>query len=139
MDRCWLPRKRNLQRTHEPGWTCVVSTAKDTSIRRFGIAGVAHHEFADATDLTHSVARAADGRVYLGGWTRKVRGDRGWLDMAIFAVDAQGGAVATFGDGGLASFDLANPVNAGGYDGASALAVMPDGRLLVGGFSGGYY
>ena len=105
----------------------------------FGIAGVAHHEFADATDLAHSIARAAEGRVYFGGWTRKVRGDQGWLDMAVFAVDAQGGAIATFGDGGMASFDLANPRNSGAYDGASALAVMPDGRLLVGGFSANYY
>ncbi len=53
--------------------------------------------------------------------------------MAVFAMDAQGSAVATFGDGGLASFDLTSSGNAG--DGTSALAVMPDGRVLVGGFS----
>ena len=39
----------------------------------------------------------------------------------------------------MASFELANPRNSGAYDGASALAVMPDGRLLVGGFSANYY
>ena len=96
----------------------------------FGIDGVVHHEFADYTDVTYSVARAIDGRVYLGGY-----GD----GMAVFAVDAQGGAVATFGDGGMARLDLAGTGNEGPGYGVSALAVMPDGRLLVGGFSGSDY
>ena len=97
----------------------------------FGIDGVVHHEFADYTDVTYSAARATDGRVYLGGY--------GGDGMAVFAVDAQGGAVATFGDGGMARLDLAGTGNEGPGYGVSALAVMPDGRLLVGGFSGSDY
>ncbi len=106
---------------------------------RFGVAGVARHEFADSTDLMQSVARAPDGRVYFGGWTRNVRNESGYLDAAVFAVDAQGAAVTTFGNGGLVSYDLPNPLNSGFTDNARALAVMPDGRLLVAGYSGDFY
>ena len=101
----------------------------------FGTAGIAHHEFPDLTDLMQSAVRAADGRVYFGGWTRHVRDGRGWLDLAVYAVDAQGAAVTSFGDGGLATYDLKEDDNARDFDSAAALAVMPDGHLLAAGFS----
>ena len=101
----------------------------------FGTAGIAHHGFPDMTDLMQSAVRAADGRVYFGGWTRHVRDGRGWLDLAVYAVDARGGAVTTFGDGGLVSYDLKEDDNARGFDSAAALAVLPDGHLLAAGFS----
>ena len=97
----------------------------------FGVAGVAHHEFAVFADLMQSVARAPDGRVYFGGSTAR----DGRVDMAVFAVDAQGAAVTTFGDGGLLSYDLTDSDNTGAFDNTAALAVMPDGRLLAAGFS----
>ena len=97
----------------------------------FGIAGVVHHEFAVSTDVLQSVARAPDGRMYFGGST--ARDDR--VDMAVFAVDAQGAAVTTFGDGGLLSHDLTDPDNSGAVDGTTALGVMADGRLIAAGFS----
>ena len=101
----------------------------------FGTVGIAHHEFPDLTDLMQSAVRAADGRVYFGGWTRHVRDGRGWLDLAVYAVDAQGAAVTTFGDGGLVSYDLKDDENARAFDSAAALAVMPDGHVLAAGFS----
>ena len=95
----------------------------------FGVAGVAG--IAVSADLLHSIARAPDGRVYFGGTT----GRNGRIDMAVFAVDAQGAAITTFGDGGLLSYDLKDPENTGDFDDTAALAVMPDGRLLAAGFS----
>jgi uncharacterized delta-60 repeat protein len=97
----------------------------------FGVAGVAHHEFAVFADLMQSVARAPDGRVYFGGSTAR----DGRTDMAVFAVDAQGAAVTTFGNGGLLSYDLIDSENTGLFDNTAALAVMPDGGLLAAGFS----
>ena len=119
----------------------VRDTPADMELRRFdseghadpdfGVAGVAHHEFAVFADLMQSVARAPDGRVYFGGSTAR----DGRVDMAVFAVDAQGAAVTTFGDGGLLSYDLIDSENTGVFDNTAALAVMPDGRLLAAGFS----
>jgi hypothetical protein len=101
----------------------------------FGIDGVARHEFADRTDLMQSVARAPDGRVYLGGWTRQERSQQTWDDLAVFAVDSQGAVVTAFGGGGLLSYDLSATDSAGTYDSAAALAVTPDGQLLAAGYS----
>jgi uncharacterized delta-60 repeat protein len=119
----------------------VRDTPADLELRRFdseghadlnfGVAGVAHHEFAVFADLMQSVARAPDGRVYFGGSTAR----HGRVDMAVFAVDAQGAAVPTFGDGGLLIYDLVDSENTGAFDNTAALAVMPDGRLLAAGFS----
>ena len=97
----------------------------------FGVAGVAHHEFAASTDILQSVARAPDGRLYFGGWTA---GDSR-RDAAVFAVDAQGAAVIHYGEGGLLSYDLAGPDHSGIFARTTALAVAPDGRLLAAGFS----
>jgi uncharacterized delta-60 repeat protein len=101
----------------------------------FGVAGVARHEFADLTNIMQSAARAPDGRVYFGGWTSHEQSQQAWDDMAVFAVDAQGVVVTTFGEGGLLSYDLAPSDSTGTYDSAAALAVMPDGQLLAAGYS----
>ena len=85
------------------------------------IAGVA------TTERVHAIAIAADGRIVIGGTSR--RSDMSTAHFAVAQLDADGMPDAGFGDGGVVQ-EL--PVPASFLD-ARALAFQSNGDVIVGG------
>jgi uncharacterized delta-60 repeat protein len=93
----------------------------------FGNGGKVIVDLAGGSDIAEAVAiQAADGKIVAAG--HAFNGVD--TDFALVRVDAAGSPDAAFGSGGEAMLDFA-----GGADLARALAVRPDGTLLVAGHS----
>jgi uncharacterized delta-60 repeat protein len=86
----------------------------------FGSNGVAN---AFATTRADAVAEAPDGAIVLAG--------RAGTDLAVTRLDAAGRPDASFGTGGRATTSLNGPAQ------AAAVAVQPDGRIVVAALEGG--
>jgi uncharacterized delta-60 repeat protein len=86
----------------------------------FGDGGTAVADF-DSTDLATSAVLQPDGKIVLAGVTLFER------DFAVARFDARGVLDPSFGSGGKAT------VNFGGVDVAWAMALQPDGRLVLAG------
>jgi uncharacterized delta-60 repeat protein len=91
----------------------------------FGEGGVAVTDLGGA-DAAYAAAVGPDGTIVSAG-TSDARGEK--FNLVVARHDARGQLDATFGEGGVAFTDL------GGTDVAYALAVQPDGRVVVAGVS----
>lgn len=92
-----------------------------------GQAAVVFDQGSDFYDAALAITFDAMGRIVLAGSVSAVQGS----DMAVARLLANGSPDLGFGSGGRALM----PFDYGGYDGdaASAVAVLPDGRFLLGG------
>ena len=82
--------------------------------------------FLEDSDLGQDVALQADGRIVVVGDHRQVR------DFGLVRYEADGALDSSFGNGGVVIGDFA----AG--EGMRGVAVQPDGRIVVAGFSGAH-
>ncbi|MCB0766435.1 MAG: hypothetical protein KDB95_04415 [Flavobacteriales bacterium] len=92
----------------------------------FGSNGSALCSFGDSADLPSSIALQPDGRIIVAGTATSILN---WplAEMALLRLTATGGLDPTFnGDGRYVLPQL-------GISGVSALALMPDGRIVLGG------
>jgi len=92
----------------------------------FGTAGKVLTDFEGGTDRADAVAVQPDGKIVVAGYSSPMGGD------AVFSViryRADGSLDTTFGVGGRASIPL------GFYASASAVAIQPDGKIVVAGYS----
>jgi uncharacterized delta-60 repeat protein len=95
----------------------------------FGVGGTAVTEFPSSYSGARAVTVQADGRVVAAGFAHT---DHSVLqDVALVRYDPGGTPDPTFGDGGRVRTDFG-----GRFDEALAVAVQPDGRIVVAGSSG---
>ena len=99
--------------------------AQDTS---FGVGGAVTTGFGSADAAAAGVAAQADGKLVVVG---TVRTPSAPADIALARYEPDGGLDPSFSDDGIVTTDL------GGYDTAAALAIQPDGRIVVAAGSGG--
>jgi uncharacterized delta-60 repeat protein len=110
-----------------PDFAVVRFNADGTLDSSFGSGGSVTTDFFGDSDAASAVALQADGRIVAAGYARKSNP----IDSADFALvryNSDGSLDATFGNGGKVTTDAS-----GHADIAESLAVLPDGRLLVGG------
>ncbi len=81
--------------------------------------------FSSSSDLATAVAIQPDGRIVVAGWTS----DGSDADFALARYTAAGNLDATFGAGGKVTTGFGG----GSADYAAAVAIQPDGRIVVAG------
>jgi uncharacterized delta-60 repeat protein len=94
----------------------------------FGGTGIVTTANGPARDVAHAVAVRKDGTIFVGGSSSNGSDD----DFAVVAYTPLGGLQTTFGVGGK----VTTPIRSGD-DAIDAIAVQPDGKLLVAGDSAG--
>jgi uncharacterized delta-60 repeat protein len=94
-----------------------------SGLRQVSIGDPVRDESADA------LLRLADGSYVLAGYAEQTSGT---LDTALVKLTPEGELDTTFGRDGVARFDVTP------FDGASAVAMLPDGRFVVAGTAGSY-
>jgi uncharacterized delta-60 repeat protein len=112
--------------TREPGGDLVVARLRaDGQLDpAFGTGGTAVVDFGGA-DSGSVVAIQSDGRIVVGGQTGNL--------FAAARLNADGSPDSTFGTGGKTTLDV------GGTAQVNAAVIQSDGKILLGGDSGGYY
>lgn len=94
----------------------------------FGAGGTVVTEFPSSYAGAHAVAVQADGRIVAAGFAHT--NDSIFSDFALTRYDSSGALDPTFGTGGRVRTDFG-----GRFDEALAVAVQPDGRIVVAGSS----
>jgi len=104
----------------------------------FGSAGIVSTDFGDSQDVAAKVAAQADGRLVVAGrrtYFLRSPGPPGTgssvTDFAVARYNADGTLDYTFGTGGRVTTDF----GASAYDEAASIAVQPDGKIIVGGYT----
>ena len=92
----------------------------------FGVGGILTTNFGGTYDWAYAVAVQPDGRIVAAG----VSNAGETYDFALARYTADRSLDPTFGDGGIVTTDFG-----GSYDWAYALALQPDGKLVVAGVS----
>jgi uncharacterized delta-60 repeat protein len=92
----------------------------------FGTAGISTADFTDGDDYSEGMALQPDGKIVMVGWT----GDVLATNFAVARFNTNGTLDNTFSDDGL----LTTVIN--GNDFARAVAIQPDGRIVVVGYTG---
>lgn len=95
---------------------------------QFGNHGMVRLRAGIENDYLERILIQPDGKIILAGHCRVKAGEQG-QDWAIFRLTATGNPDLTFANGGLRTLNL------GGADYLNALALQPDGNLLLGGVS----
>lgn len=93
----------------------------------FGAAGLATTAVTSQSDVAKALVIQADGKVVVVGQSANLSANP---DMAIARYQANGSLDTAFGATGILSVDFF-----GAIDGAEAVAVQPDGEIIVGGFA----
>lgn len=93
----------------------------------FGIGGVASVSLGRGDDTARAVAVQPDGKIVVAGTTQ---GADGLSDIAALRLNSDGTPDATFGTGGVFRLSLGE-----GDDTASAVAIQPDGKIVLAGTS----
>ena len=103
--------------------------ADGTPDATFGTGGRVTTNVVGRTDLGRAVALAPGGKIVVAG--RAEQSDGRGDDFALVRYNADGTPDASFGSGGVVTTDIA-----GGSQQANGVVVQPDGRIVVGGYSG---
>jgi uncharacterized delta-60 repeat protein len=91
----------------------------------FGTQGFVRTDLSGAPDFGRALAQQADGRIVVAGH----RTSATVYDVAVLRYLSDGSLDTGFGNGGAVVVD-----HAGGGDFGQAIAVQPDGRIVVGGY-----
>jgi uncharacterized delta-60 repeat protein len=94
----------------------------------FGLGGKVKTDFGNTFDAAEEVAVQPDGKIVVAGNRFTSTGD-----FAVARYNTDGSLDTTFGTGGLVFTDL----NGGSFDFARAMALQPDGKIVVAGHSSG--
>jgi uncharacterized delta-60 repeat protein len=93
----------------------------------FGSGGRVTTDVAGGADQIEAVALQPDGKIVVVGYSWRAGAAS---DVALVRYQPDGSLDASFGSGGKVTTDFA-----GGGDGAYAVAIRPDGRIVVAGFA----
>src|SRR5919201_291945 len=96
----------------------------------FGNGGIARTDFGTTTDEGRAVAVQSDGKIVLAGITQK---NPGHDELAVARYNTDGTLDTSFANNGLLQFDDPAALPGGSGDEINAVAVEPDGKLLVAG------
>ncbi|HLL16743.1 MAG TPA: Calx-beta domain-containing protein [Pyrinomonadaceae bacterium] len=108
----------------------------DTS---FGTGGLVSTGFArDTDDFAYAAALQPDGKIVVAGQTGPHFSQFGGgptfdTSFGIARYNADGSLDSTFGTGGLATVDFASGNNNAAHDSARAVAIQPDGKIVLAG------
>ena len=95
----------------------------------FGSAGIVTTDFFGSGDVANAVAVQADGKIVVGGFAVDAMGINS--DFALARYTANGALDTSFGTNGIVTTDLGTQ-----SDDIRALAIAPDGRIVVTGTAG---
>jgi len=104
----------------------AASAAPGTLDVSFGVGGALRTNFGGTYDWAYATAIQPDGKILAAG----VSDARGTYDFALARYTSTHDLDRTFGDGGVVLTDFGHS-----YDWAYALALQPDGKILVAGVS----
>jgi uncharacterized delta-60 repeat protein len=110
---------------HQPDFALARFNPDGSPDSRFGSNGVLRTDFFGYQDCARAMALQPDGRIVLAG--DAIRSSQ---DLALARYMPDGSLDAGFGEAGKVTTDLR-----GGNDTAEAVAILPDGSILVGGTS----
>lgn len=109
----------------------VTRYAPDGSLdTTFGTNGLFRLDVHGEDDEFRALALQSDGKIVGAGTINDGASDL----FAVVRLDENGNLDPTFGIGGIVTTDLGNTAGAGG-DIANSMAIRPDGRIILGGFS----
>jgi uncharacterized delta-60 repeat protein len=94
--------------------------------KSFGTDGKLTTDFNHADDEAHAVALQPDGKILAAGRTNFLGPS---LDFVVARYNSDGTLDSTFGSGGKVAADF------GGFDFANGIAVQPNGKILVSGWT----
>jgi uncharacterized delta-60 repeat protein len=109
------------------GWSVTRLDGDGVVDVSFGVGGVATVPFGTYTGGPSAIAQQPDGKILLGG---SANGVTGFTDFVVARLDADGVLDASFGASGIVTTDLT-----GNNDYLQSLALQPDGRIVVGGWT----
>lgn len=96
----------------------------------FGNSGKVNFGFSDSPDdLVSAAVLQPDGKIVIVGTSGRGGQSNGFNKFAVARLNADGTLDNTFGSGGLVTTDFAVNI----FDGANAVAIQPDGKIVVGG------
>lgn len=81
-------------------------------------------------DLIGAAVLQPDGKIIIAGSTFSPNSTNSLADFAVVRLNADGGLDSTFGNGGFVTTDFT-----GGQDGATSVALLPDGKIIAAGYS----
>ncbi len=94
----------------------------------FGSQGLAAADISTGLDFGNDLALQADGKIVVVGDVSALQKNTG--DFGVVRYNADGSLDAGFGSGGKLRLDFF-----GADDGANAVVIQPDGKIVVGGFA----
>ncbi len=94
----------------------------------FGTGGKVTAAIGNGGDFANAVAIQPDGKIVAAGYSNNGSND----DIALLRINSNGSPDTTFGTGGK----VLTPVSVNGNDGAFAMRLQPDGKIVVTGYSG---
>jgi len=101
--------------------------ADGTTDQAFGSAGLVQTAFSSGGDAARAVGIASDGKILVAG-----KAKQGNSQFAVARYKGDGSLDASFGNGGTFTVEF------GSFgDAAESLAIQPDGKIVLGGFSQG--
>src|SRR5262249_3125586 len=113
-----------LARVDDEGFAPAAAGAIDIG---FGNGGKVATDFSGNLDVAYAIAVQPDGKILAAGETR-TSDDFNTADFALARYNANGSLDSSFGSGGKVRTDFF-----GQYDGAFALAIQPDGKIISAG------
>jgi uncharacterized delta-60 repeat protein len=111
-------------------FSCVVN-AGGTLDPSFGTAGKVSFQFNGGTDIGRAAVLQPDGKIVIVGTTNIPGQSGGFSSFAVARLNADGSLDNTFGSGGKVLTDFGTLQE----DWALAVAIQPDGKIVVGGHS----
>lgn len=111
-------------------WTVMRYDSNGALDATFGSNGIVRTAFSGGSAMANAVAVQPDGKIVAAGIMFESSGSLGDFGLARYRTD--GSLDPSFGSGGMVRTDV------GGHDGIRALAIQPDGRLVVAGYMHSY-
>lgn len=97
----------------------------------FGSDGKATYDFAGRGGVAFALALQRDGKILAAGAVGNLNAVSLHVDFAVVRYNKDGSFDSSFGDNGIALTDLGDEI-----DQANAMALQPDGKIVLGGYSG---
>jgi uncharacterized delta-60 repeat protein len=102
----------------------------NTTLKGGGLANYTFGTFLATVEKASAVALQADGKIVVAGYTDAGGSRSNPNNFAVLRVNPDGSLDTTFNRSGEQTFGL------GGNDQANALAIQPDGKIVLAGFTG---
>src|SRR5690242_11502680 len=111
-----------------PSLTSYARAADGNLDSTFGNGGRVTTDFNASFDNAKAVAIQPDGKIVVAGSVFGYSSAPGVSDFAVARYNSDGSLDASFGAGGKTQIDFATS-----FDDASAIAIQPDGKIIVAG------